>query len=145
VTDPSTQGPAAPVTAVVVLAAGGGTRMRSQAPKVLHRIGGRSLVGHVLAAVDRLDPAEVVVVVGHGRDAVAPHVLECLPRARTAVQKINTWLEAETGGDPQAIVAGYHLKMTSILAHHEPPQGAFSGAHQLPLRVIIERSRRVSP
>ncbi len=86
-TDPSTQGPAAQPTAVVVLAAGGGTRMRSRTPKVLHRIGGRSLVGHVLAAVDRLDPAEVVVVVGHGRDAVAPHVLECLPRARTAVQE----------------------------------------------------------
>ena len=86
-THPSPQGPAPPVTAVVVLAAGGGTRMRSQTPKVLHRIGGRSLVGHVLGAVDRLDPGEVVVVVGHGREEVAPHVLECLPRARTAVQE----------------------------------------------------------
>ena len=36
---------------VVVLAAGGGTRMKSKTPKVLHEIGGRSLVGHVLAAV----------------------------------------------------------------------------------------------
>ncbi len=86
-THPSPQGPAPPVTAVVVLAAGGGTRMRSQTPKVLHRIGGRSLVGHVLGAIDRLDPGEVVVVVGHGRDEVGPHVLECLPRARTAVQE----------------------------------------------------------
>ena len=86
-TDPSTQGPAAEVTAVVVLAAGGGTRMRSSTPKMLHRVGGRSLVGHVLAAVDPLDPGEVVVVVGHGRADVQPHVVECLPRARTAVQE----------------------------------------------------------
>ena len=67
-TDPSTQGPAAEVTAVVVLAAGEGTRMRSRTPKMLHRVGGRSLLGHVLRRGRPLDPGEVVVVVGHGRD-----------------------------------------------------------------------------
>jgi bifunctional UDP-N-acetylglucosamine pyrophosphorylase / glucosamine-1-phosphate N-acetyltransferase len=74
------------VAAVVVLAAGGGTRMRSDRPKVLHEIGGRSLLGHVLAAVGGVTPDEVVVVVGHGRDQVADHARQCLPSARTVVQ-----------------------------------------------------------
>ena len=60
--------------AVVILAAGQGTRMRSALPKVLHRIGGRPLVGHVLDAARDLAPAHVVVVVRHGRDQVAEAV-----------------------------------------------------------------------
>jgi bifunctional UDP-N-acetylglucosamine pyrophosphorylase/glucosamine-1-phosphate N-acetyltransferase len=60
--------------------------MRSATPKVLHAIGGRSLLGHVLAATTAIDPAEVVVVVGHGRDQVQPQVARQLPGARTAVQ-----------------------------------------------------------
>ena len=54
---------------VVVLAAGGGTRMKSKTMKVLHPIGGRSMVGHVLAAVQEVGPDRVVAVVGHQRDA----------------------------------------------------------------------------
>ena len=77
---------AEPLAAVVVLAAGGGTRMRSATPKVLHQIGGRSLIGHVLAAAADSGAADVAVVVGHGRDEVEPHVTACLPTARTAVQ-----------------------------------------------------------
>ena len=60
--------------AVIVLAAGGGTRMKSQTPKVLHRIGGQSLIGRALAAARGLDPERLVAVVGHGREQVAPHV-----------------------------------------------------------------------
>ncbi|MBA2639152.1 MAG: bifunctional UDP-N-acetylglucosamine diphosphorylase/glucosamine-1-phosphate N-acetyltransferase GlmU [Nocardioidaceae bacterium] len=60
--------------------------MRSATPKVLHRIGGRSLLGHVLAAASTLEPHETVVVVGHGRDLVVSHVADCEPAARTAVQ-----------------------------------------------------------
>ena len=60
-----------PPGAVVVLAAGEGTRMKSQTPKVLHRIGGRSLLGHVLAAVAPLHPRRTLVVIGHGRETVA--------------------------------------------------------------------------
>ncbi|MFN8076774.1 MAG: bifunctional UDP-N-acetylglucosamine diphosphorylase/glucosamine-1-phosphate N-acetyltransferase GlmU [Kineosporiaceae bacterium] len=59
--------------AVVVLAAGEGTRMRSQTPKVLHEIGGRSLLGHALAAAAALEPDHLVAVVRHRRDLVAPH------------------------------------------------------------------------
>ncbi|GAB3592762.1 bifunctional UDP-N-acetylglucosamine diphosphorylase/glucosamine-1-phosphate N-acetyltransferase GlmU [Angustibacter peucedani] len=72
--------------AVVVLAAGEGTRMKSALPKVLHRIGGRSLLGHAVAAAEALDPEHLAVVVRHGRDAVAAHVAEISPRAVVADQ-----------------------------------------------------------
>ena len=63
-------------TAVVVLAAGEGTRMRSATPKVLHRVGGRSLLSHALHAAAGTRPEHLVVVVGHGRDEVGPHARE---------------------------------------------------------------------
>lgn len=71
---------------VIVLAAGGGTRMKSKTPKVLHAIGGRSMIGHVLHAVGGLSPDRLVTVVGHQRDVVAPHVAELAPDAVLAVQ-----------------------------------------------------------
>ena len=58
--------------AVVVLAAGEGTRMKSSIPKVLHAVGGRTLVHHAVAAAGALDPDHLVVVVGHGRDRSRP-------------------------------------------------------------------------
>ncbi|MFE7647074.1 bifunctional UDP-N-acetylglucosamine diphosphorylase/glucosamine-1-phosphate N-acetyltransferase GlmU [Streptomyces phaeoluteigriseus] len=73
--------------AVVVLAAGEGTRMKSAIPKVLHDICGRSLVGHVLAASRELDPEHLVVVVGHAREKVTAHLAEVDPAVRTAVQE----------------------------------------------------------
>ncbi|MER8056812.1 MULTISPECIES: bifunctional UDP-N-acetylglucosamine diphosphorylase/glucosamine-1-phosphate N-acetyltransferase GlmU [unclassified Streptomyces] len=73
--------------AVVVLAAGEGTRMKSATPKVLHQICGRSLVGHVLAAARELKPANLVVVVGHAREQVTAHLTETDPAVRTAVQE----------------------------------------------------------
>ena len=73
--------------AVLVLAAGEGTRMRSATPKVLHTLAGRTLVGHVVAAARELEPGDLVVVVGHGRDAVTAHLADLDPRIRTAVQE----------------------------------------------------------
>lgn len=73
--------------ALVVLAAGQGTRMRSALPKVLHQVCGRSLVGHLLAAASVLDAEETVVVVGHGRDAVINEVSAQAPAARCVVQE----------------------------------------------------------
>ncbi|MYX26718.1 bifunctional UDP-N-acetylglucosamine diphosphorylase/glucosamine-1-phosphate N-acetyltransferase GlmU [Streptomyces sp. SID8381] len=73
--------------AVVVLAAGEGTRMKSATPKVLHEICGRSLVGHVLAAARELNPENLVVVVGHAREQVTAHLAEVDAAARTAVQE----------------------------------------------------------
>jgi bifunctional UDP-N-acetylglucosamine pyrophosphorylase/glucosamine-1-phosphate N-acetyltransferase len=55
---------------VVILAAGKGTRMKSDLPKVLHPLAGRPLLGHVLAAADSLDPARICVVYGHGGETL---------------------------------------------------------------------------
>jgi bifunctional UDP-N-acetylglucosamine pyrophosphorylase / glucosamine-1-phosphate N-acetyltransferase len=71
-----------PSFAAIVLAAGEGTRMRSALPKVLHEIAGRPMIGHVLAALEPLAPAETVVVLGQNSDAVA----EAVAPAKTAVQ-----------------------------------------------------------
>ena len=71
----------------VILAAGEGKRMHSATPKVLHQVAGRSLLGHVLEAAAALDPEHVVVVVGHGREAVVAHVQEIAPWALTVVQE----------------------------------------------------------
>jgi bifunctional UDP-N-acetylglucosamine pyrophosphorylase/glucosamine-1-phosphate N-acetyltransferase len=72
--------------AVIVLAAGEGTRMKSATPKVLHQIAGRSLVGHAVAAARALDPARLLVVVGHGRDQVIAHLAELDSGAEPVVQ-----------------------------------------------------------
>ena len=72
--------------AVVVLAAGEGTRMKSKTPKVLHEICGRSLVGHVVSAARELDPEHLVVVVGHASEQVKGHLTETYAGTRTAFQ-----------------------------------------------------------
>ena len=79
-------GPVDPAPVVVVLAAGEGTRMRSQTPKVLHELGGRPMVGHVLQAARALEPAALLVVVGHGRDQVTEAVTAMDGAARVVVQ-----------------------------------------------------------
>ena len=63
-------------SAVIVLAAGAGTRMKSATPKVMHAIGGRSMVEHAVAAARDLDPQRLAVVVRHQRDKVAQHILD---------------------------------------------------------------------
>ncbi|MFD2232807.1 bifunctional UDP-N-acetylglucosamine diphosphorylase/glucosamine-1-phosphate N-acetyltransferase GlmU [Phaeospirillum tilakii] len=60
--------------AVIVLAAGMGTRMKSALPKVLHPLAGRPMVQHLMATVATLSPDRVVVVVGPGMDSVAAAV-----------------------------------------------------------------------
>ena len=60
--------------AAIILAAGMGTRMKSDLHKVLHPIAGRPMLAHLLAAVEQLSPEHVVVVVGAGREQVAPLV-----------------------------------------------------------------------
>ncbi|MCO7274132.1 MULTISPECIES: bifunctional UDP-N-acetylglucosamine diphosphorylase/glucosamine-1-phosphate N-acetyltransferase GlmU [Cellulosimicrobium] len=73
--------PAVAPAAVIVLAAGEGTRMKSSTPKMLHTLAGRSLLGHVLVAARSLDPARLAVVVRHERDRVAEHALSVDPDA----------------------------------------------------------------
>jgi len=62
--------------AVVVLAAGAGTRMRSDIPKMLHSLAGRSMLAHALHAIAKISPQHLVVVVGKDRDQVVPAVEE---------------------------------------------------------------------
>lgn len=63
--------------AVVILAAGKGTRMKSGMPKVMHAVAGRPMIAHLLGTVSELSPEKVVVVIGPDMDqvseAVAPH------------------------------------------------------------------------
>lgn len=70
----------------IVLAAGKGTRMKSNLPKVLHRVAGRSLLGHVLHAAQVLGPSETVVVLGPDMDAVSHEARKVFPNARDAIQ-----------------------------------------------------------
>ena len=73
-------------THVVVLAAGQGTRMKSLLPKVLHRVGGRTLVDHVLQTAAALAPASITVIVGHNADALREHLRD-RPGVGTVVQE----------------------------------------------------------
>ena len=59
---------------IVVLAAGKGTRMKSELPKVLHKVAGRPLIDRVLDRAARLNPASTTIVVGHGADKVQAHL-----------------------------------------------------------------------
>ena len=68
--------------AAIILAAGEGTRFNSAVPKVLHEIAGRPMIRHVIEALRPLDPAETVVVLGAGMEAVTRTVAP----AKTAVQ-----------------------------------------------------------
>ena len=65
--------------AVVILAAGQGTRMKSAVPKILHRIGGKALISHVLDTAAGLQPEIVIAVVRHEREQVSQAILDHAP------------------------------------------------------------------
>src|SRR5665811_1320319 len=69
------------ISTIVVLAAGQGTRMKSEVPKVLHAVAGVAMVNHVLRAAEQINAGNVVVVLGHGHKQVEPH----LPKGCTVV------------------------------------------------------------
>ena len=71
---------------VLVLAAGEGTRMRSTTPKVLHEVLGRCMLGHVLHAVEGIDPVATCVVTGSGREAVEAWIAASHPHVRCVEQ-----------------------------------------------------------
>ena len=79
---------------VVVLAAGQGTRMKSNRPKVLHRLGGKSLLGHVVDAAKSIGAYRIHVVYGHGGDQV---------RAEFAGVDINWVLQDQQNGTGHAV------------------------------------------
>jgi bifunctional UDP-N-acetylglucosamine pyrophosphorylase/glucosamine-1-phosphate N-acetyltransferase len=72
--------------AVIVLAAGAGTRMKSTKPKVLHEVMGLTLLDHVLQAAAQLNGEKTLVIIGHGRDQVQEHLAKTHPGVVTAVQ-----------------------------------------------------------
>ena len=73
-------------TALVILAAGKGTRMNSDLPKVLHPIAQASMLEHAMRAGAALDPERVVVVAGHGADLVTNKVAEIDETAQVVLQ-----------------------------------------------------------
>jgi bifunctional UDP-N-acetylglucosamine pyrophosphorylase/glucosamine-1-phosphate N-acetyltransferase len=74
--------------ALVVLAAGAGTRMNSEIAKPLHALGGLPLVGHALRAGAELSPERVIVVTGHGAEAVEAVVRDLAPEAVCVRQEV---------------------------------------------------------
>ncbi|MFN3625324.1 MAG: bifunctional UDP-N-acetylglucosamine diphosphorylase/glucosamine-1-phosphate N-acetyltransferase GlmU [Hyphomicrobium sp.] len=91
---------------VVVLAAGQGTRMKSQLPKVLHKIGGRSMLGHVLALAQSIGVDALSVVVGPGMDVVRAEAEAEAPGAKVFVQEVQR-------GTADAVLAA----RTALAAH----------------------------
>jgi bifunctional UDP-N-acetylglucosamine pyrophosphorylase / glucosamine-1-phosphate N-acetyltransferase len=76
-----------PVAAVVILAAGEGKRMKSSRSKLLHEIAGHSMLSYAVTAATEVQPAHIVVVVGHLRDQVEEHLAEIAPHVLIAVQE----------------------------------------------------------
>lgn len=97
--------------AVVVLAAGAGTRMKSALPKVLHPVAGQPMLAHVLASVARLKPAKVVGVIAPGAEAVAkafaPHPTAVQKKAQGTGDAVKAALPALRGhSGPVLVVYG---------------------------------------
>ena len=88
--------------AIIVLAAGKGTRMKSKTPKILHGIGGRSMLGHALRVARELDPERLVAVVRHERELVTEHIKVLDPAVETAEQ-------SEVPGTGAAVDAGLEV------------------------------------
>ncbi len=81
---------------LIVLAAGKGTRMKSTMPKVLHRLAGKPLLGHVLDTVAAVKPASITVVIGHGSEQVK----------ETITQNVNWAMQTEQLGTGHAVQQG---------------------------------------
>ena len=103
--------------AVVILAAGQGKRMRSAAPKVLHRVAGRPLVAFPIALARSLGAERIVVVVGHGREAV-----EAAVRALPGGADVRFAVQKEQRGTGHAVMAAL-----PALAGHRGPVLVLSG------------------
>jgi bifunctional UDP-N-acetylglucosamine pyrophosphorylase / glucosamine-1-phosphate N-acetyltransferase len=87
---------ASPRVAVAIMAAGKGTRLKSQLPKVLHEVGGKPLLAHVIAAATRVVPAnDVFAIIGHEADRV---------RSAVASTGVNFVLQSEQRGTGHALM-----------------------------------------
>ncbi|MEO7125386.1 MAG: bifunctional UDP-N-acetylglucosamine diphosphorylase/glucosamine-1-phosphate N-acetyltransferase GlmU [Nakamurella sp.] len=91
---------AAPVAAVIVLAAGQGTRMRSTLPKVMHPIAGRPLLWHALRSAAEVSPERLVAVIGHGRELVEKYLADA---ADLTDLLISTAIQSDQKGTGHAV------------------------------------------
>ncbi|MCP2160503.1 bifunctional UDP-N-acetylglucosamine diphosphorylase/glucosamine-1-phosphate N-acetyltransferase GlmU [Williamsia serinedens] len=103
VTTPGERSDDGGAVAVLVLAAGAGTRMRSSIPKVLHRIGGRTLLSHALHAAAGVSPDHLVAVVGHDRERVAA---ACAELTDDLGRTVTTAVQEVPNGTGGAVAAG---------------------------------------
>lgn len=91
----------------ILLAAGEGTRMKSARPKVLHEIGGRSLLGHALASLSEAGADAVVVVTGPDRPEVALEAQAARPAVQIAIQAQRRGTAHAALAAREALAAGY--------------------------------------
>ena len=128
--------------AVIILAAGMGTRMKSRVPKVLHEVAGRSMLGHVLARAAALKAARVVVVHGPGGEGapVAAEARRWMPDAALAEQAerkgtghaVMQALPALEGFDGRVLVLYGDVPLLS----HETLETLLAKAAEAPLAVL---------
>lgn len=90
-------------TAVIILAAGQGTRMKSATPKMLHSVGGRTMLAHAMHAAAGIQPEQIVVVVGHQRELVEAAVTA---EAAQLGVPVSTAVQVEQNGTGDAVRAG---------------------------------------
>lgn len=124
--------------AVIILAAGEGTRMKSDTPKVLHEMCGNTLLGHVLATAREPDPVRLIVVVGHRRREVTAWLAEHAPDVQPVVQErqggtghaVRTVIE-ETGLDHGTVLVTYAdaplmrgSTLSALVREHQAQQAA---------------------
>ena len=88
---------------VLILAAGLGTRMKSTRAKVLHQLGGRPLIAHVLRTAARLDPDRIVVVLGHQADEVKSASIDALA-GLPEQERLEFVLQSEQRGTGHAVL-----------------------------------------
>ena len=89
--------------AVLILAAGAGTRMKSDTPKVLHTLGGRSMLAHAVHAVAGVGPTHLVAIVGKDRERVAPAALQI---GETLGRRVEIAVQEEQRGTGHAVGCG---------------------------------------
>jgi bifunctional UDP-N-acetylglucosamine pyrophosphorylase/glucosamine-1-phosphate N-acetyltransferase len=91
------------MVAVAILAAGKGTRMKSDLPKVLHRLGGRSLVEWVLHSLSEIEPVRLLVIVGYGGELVQQAIGARETNAATDLPPLEFVEQAEQLGTGHAV------------------------------------------
>jgi len=91
---------------VVILAAGNGSRMRSQTPKVLHKIADKPMIGHVLNTAESLEADQTILVLSPGREEIKALVKAEFSQVKTVIQ------EQQLGTGHAVLAAREHLKET---------------------------------